>query len=46
MKYHYCDPILSINDFIMVIYARRNLITYSYAQVLNAKQTRPYFWGT
>jgi len=27
------------------IYASRNLITHSYAQVSNARQTRPYFSG-
>jgi len=41
MKHHYTViQFLSISDFIMVIY-----VMHSYAQVFNARQTRPYFSG-
>jgi len=36
---------LSNSDFIMVVNASRNVLMHSYAQVLNTRQTRPYFLG-
>ena len=33
------------SGFIMVVNASRNVITHSYAQVLDSRQTRPYFQG-
>jgi len=37
---------LSMSDFIVVIYVNcNNNYAFSYAQVLNARQTRPYFSG-